>query len=90
MLFYLLSLLYRTIYTAVTDGEYDVATLVCSVCCDEYIKHVNIFVSYFLGSEYLLFTNHFFVNRANLDGSGLSVVVGVDSGGAIGIEFHLA
>ena len=63
------------------------SALVWSACCDE--KHVNIFV-YFSGSEYLLFSNHFFVNRANLDGSGLSVVVGVDSGGAVGIEFHLA
>ena len=41
-------------------------------------------------SDYLLFANHFFIVRANLDGSELAIVLGVDTGGAVGIQFHVA
>lgn len=54
------------------------------------ILHQTICVLPFIDSDYLLFANHFFINRVNLDGSGLSVVLGIDTGGAVGIEFHLA
>ncbi|CAI8033001.1 Low-density lipoprotein receptor-related protein 6, partial [Geodia barretti] len=42
------------------------------------------------GTEYLLFANHFFINRANYDGSGLSVLLTLPTGGAVGVQFHYA
>ena len=44
----------------------------------------------FIGTEYLLFANHFFINRANYDGSGLSVLLTLPTGGAVGVQFHYA
>ena len=40
--------------------------------------------------SYLLFANHFFILRCNLDGTNLITLLTRESGGAAGIEFDLA
>ena len=39
--------------------------------------------------SYLIFANHFFVNRCNLDGTNLITLLIRESGGAAGIEYDL-
>ena len=47
-------------------------------------------ILFLLDDNYLLFANHIVISRVNLDGSSLGVVLGVESGGAVGIQFDLA
>jgi len=43
----------------------------------------------FTDTSYLLFANHFFIFRVNLDGTNPLVLLTQFSGGAAGIEFDL-
>ena len=43
----------------------------------------------FTDTSYLLFANHFFILRVNLDGTNPLVLITQFSGGAAGIEFDL-
>ena len=49
-----------------------------------------LYTVFFTDDSYLIFSNHFFINRCNLDGSNLITLVIRESGGAAGIEFDLA
>ena len=62
----------------------------CGPCKSSLVNIVDILYSHSTDDSYLLFANHYFINRCNLDGTNLITLVIRQSGGAAGMEFDLS